>query len=1258
MRISNLERKLARLCGRLERFDWVATVTLAGGLLTRLGLHPNNVQIEVLTHLAALHCNGERSPTAANVREWLAMIRSHVGHLEDPIEDVFVENVVGWMGNARVFRGLSESEGQHLQTALAATDGLQAAGHDWAGHLRRQFSALLNMSEAVAARADVPRNTLSEGTHRTSIAVTARSLDEAGSVVRFDRDELADLGIHSFDLRPFEFKAGDASGLAGETVGRSGLDRRPVHLDTDGGAVLIYPTAVSFAVRWRLLDTAVVNGAVADLAELVEGYQVAAVWKAALAWWRIVPDDVGLTADPAGVTTFSGSIDVGTPVDVVIIHDDLTEAHSKGLFDMRRVPRTIAALAARRANELATASDYASGLTIMVHGGLGRGFVVEIGEVPDGWQVIGMGIDDFTLLSRDPGFSCMRVKRMLDNQSALAAGGVEFLNFNGFANIYAWIRSLGFSPLPDEADPTSAVVYMGTDNAALMRASLRQVIDRHVVRAPEAGRWIEVERRSADAYFPETLLTPEYTATDFEFSLEPSGCVEVGDRVWWMTGKRRSPGDRTSLSYRVWDMARSWMLPVATRLDPMLRDLPETLVFALDVQTDDVPINSPKPSLDAAGRPVVRLRNGAVELGCALDYLQSFRLADNVGDRRMVEALVKGAFLLAGRPFAAGEIERIANDIVGGDVARFLHITAPQYAAQALLLGAPIDPPRFVAADVYAPMQIGLAGLSGRPLPKKLPERLRGKDATNLIEDVVDALWARIKDRLLGLDREAFIVRCLENHDALQRDRYQSRLTAAAVLALHTRRDDVVEASVRREGERALASLASRVLVEMAVCTSPVTGGSACSDAVFDELVAQASTLVEIAGRSDEIHYGFSDEGLLIHPNGSIELPSRFREQVQTPFLAAHGSAQFELAATSYSTLVQPLGDDEAEDLNVTGDAVVDAPEPLGEFETAFVVEFGMTPLTYVQLTEALAGFALPGSTVARVKRADLVRVLQDLGPMSAEEASVALGRVTLMPRKRWDEGKPKDAAPRDWWPWRYARRLSLLMRPLVQLSGGVDAVCLASVPLAHEAWRYAMRAAAGHLPQTVFRSEAMHSWVGGVIDRIGHAFNKEVRDALAGVGWDARSDIGMSELGGATAANGDVDVVAWRPSTGMVLLIECKRLMMDKTAGEIAERLQEYGPEFVDEKGNPGPLRKHLARIEIISRHVDQLARLTGIPEDRIRMVNCLVTAEKVPMQFHDAWLGRVDVVSDLDAFVAAAPDARFGTDGKRRPGAATKAR
>ncbi len=1174
------------------------------------------------------------------------MIRAQVGHLEDPVEDVFVENVVGWMGNARVFRGLSESEGQHLQTALAATDRLQAAGHDWAGHLRRQFSALLELSEAVAARADVPRNALSVGTHRTAIIVTARSLDEAGSNVSFTSDELADLAIHTFDLRPFEFTPSNATGMAGETVGRSGLDRHPVHLDPDGGAVLLYPSAVSFAIRWRLLDTALANEAIDDLREVVESYQVDAVWRAALAWWRIVPDDGGMTVDSAGVTAFSGSIDIGTPVDVVVIHDDLNEAHARGLFDMRRVPRTVAALAARRAQALGALPGYKSGLTVMVHGGLGRGFVVEIGEVPDGWQVIGMGIDDFTLLSRDPGFNCLRVKRMLDNQARLAAGGVEFLNFNGFANIYSWIRSLGFTPLPDEADPTSAVVYMGTDNAAAMRASLRQVIDRHVVLAPEEGRWVEVERRSADAFFPETLVTPEYTATNLEFTSKPSGCAEVGGRIWWMTGERHSPGDRSSLSYRMWDMARSWMLPVAVHLDRVLSDLPQRVVFELDVQTDEIPISGPRPTRDSVGRPTVRLRDGAVRIDCALDYLQAFRLADNIGDRRMVEALVEGACLLAKQSLARQEVEHIALEVVGGEEARFLHMTAPQYRAQAVLLGAALDAPRFVAADAYEPMQIGLAGLSGRPLPKKASERLMGKDATGLIEGVVDALWARIKAQLLTLDRETLIVRCLENHDALQRDRYQSRITAAAVLALHTRRSDVVDASVRREGERALASLASRVLVEMAVCTSPVTGGVPCSDAVFDDLAALVSSLVEVAGRSDEIHYGFSDEGMLVHPNGSIELPDRFRAQVQTPFLAAHSSAQFELAAASYANLLQPLGDEGGEEADLAAGTVSDANDTPEQFEKAFVAEFGMTPLTYVELTEALAAFALPGSTVARVRRADIVGVLQEIGPMSAAAASFALDRITLMPRKNWDEGKPKDATPRDWWPWRYARRLSLLMRPIVRLSKGEDAVCVVSVPLAHEAWRYAMRASAGHLPQTVFRSEEMHSWVGGVIDRIGHAFNVEVRDALSGLGWDARSDVGMSELGGATTDNGDVDVLAWRRSTGTVLLIECKRLMMDKTAGEIAERLQEYGPDHIDEKGNLGPLHKHLTRIRIITAHLDWLSALTGIPADQIRMVNCLVTAEKVPMQFHDAWRGKVDVVSDLKAFVELARDADFGVE------------
>jgi hypothetical protein len=122
-----------------------------------------------------------------------------------------------------------------------------------------------------------------------------------------------------------------------------------------------------------------------------------------------------------------------------------------------------------------------------------------------------------------------------------------------------------------------------------------------------------------------------------------------------------------------------------------------------------------------------------------------------------------------------------------------------------------------------------------------------------------------------------------------------------------------------------------------------------------------------------------------------------------------------------------------------------------------------------------------------------------------------------------------------------------------------------------------------------------------------------------------------MTRLGG-VAKDGDVDALAWDPAAGDVFIIECKRLLADKTVGEIAERLVEFGPDHRERSGGRRPTRRHLDRVEILRKRLPQLAAATGISEDRIRIRSCLVTSALVPMQFQEEAAGYFDVVIDFD--------------------------
>ena len=59
------------------------------------------------------------------------------------------------------------------------------------------------------------------------------------------------------------------------------------------------------------------------------------------------------------------------------------------------------------------------------------------------------------------------------------------------------------------------------------------------------------------------------------------------------------------------------------------------------------------------------------------------------------------------------------------------------------------------------------------------------RDASPLLANAVDALWARIRSLLETLDRGALIGRALVNHEAIEKERRSWGVTASAVLAVH-----------------------------------------------------------------------------------------------------------------------------------------------------------------------------------------------------------------------------------------------------------------------------------------------------------------------------------------------------------------------------------------------------------------------------------------------------------------------------------------
>ena len=384
------------------------------------------------------------------------------------------------------------------------------------------------------------------------------------------------------------------------------------------------------------------------------------------------------------------------------------------------------------------------------------------------------------------------------------------------------------------------------------------------------------------------------------------------------------------------------------------------------------------------------VEDGTIVVCCSPRYLESYLGPGNLGDRLMITAMARGLETLckdAPLPYAA--MDEWVRTLAGSDDDRFLKMRLSRTAHDLIYDGAGLPELRLPMPEDLAWSRLALgrrAGYDGCPGP------IAGGRAQRLLNAAVDVVWRRVGERLGSLSRESTIERALLNYVAARREHRDWLLAMAPRLAVYEA-GRIMDVSVDRAARRDIASLASRVIAEMALCTSPSDGGTPCTETDLDFLVAEVWTLVECANQSDALRYGLTTRPPGVDTNGSFDFDASAL-QVSTPMVGERWRREFRDAA-------EERDEDE-------GAASL-------EFTRAFAAEFGLTPKEYGEFVGRIAMETVEtGAALLKLRRSEVVRRLLDVGAADAERTFEAL---VLCPRYRWDETRPANARAGDWYP-------------------------------------------------------------------------------------------------------------------------------------------------------------------------------------------------------------------------------------------------
>ena len=488
-------------------------------------------------------------------------------------------------------------------------------------------------------------------------------------------------------------------------------------------------------------------------------------------------------------------------------------------------------------------------------------------------------------------------------------------------------------------------------------------------------------------------------------------------------------------------------------------------------------------------------------------------------------------------------------------------------------------------------------------VPSEGGRLLESKESCNaLLHELVDSLVDRLRGRLQALDRTSVIRELLERQEAIIGDRQHWNQTAKAVMALHSQSEEGLIAAMQREEQRVNTGLAARSIMEIAICECPTSGGRPMSSWDADEALALMMAVLDTAACSEAIYHDLAEPRIEVFANGDFDMDHSFREKVMNPFLQAYNRERFVEAAQDYEDL---YGDDDQSEPNESEGSVL--PHDLAG---PFQAEFGLTPEQAGRGMGELVNLAVleedlvVETTVARVRQR-----LIDHCEYSPGNCDSFLRSFGLVHRPNWEQ-PPQGCKERDIRPWRYGRKLSAVVRPLLIFGEQDDDKIFYSVSMLRAGFTYLVgKIREGQLSKEFFTSREMIGLIGKINDQLGHAFEKEVAERFREAGWRVRRRVLMSELG-APAELGDIDVLAWKED-GQVRVVECKRLQLARSVAEIAGVCRKFSGAARDE------LHKHLRRLEWIQGNPASLKGIVGFAPGLEKMEDRIVTSNRVPLTY-----------------------------------------
>ena len=998
--------ELRTLATELKKYEFRTTVAHLAGLLTVPSLNANTIRLETMVHLAVANCQGHRKPRLRKIYQWLneGFRDTAIPMQEDPAEDVFVTNVRTPQGNCRVFQSIWPASDYCVQIIIDVLHSGQVP--EEFRKLLESGYALLELSDLVAERSGLPRwyeeTTTPQGEIRHIPDAQVRA---QGRAITFTQHELIKAGIRLDFLRPFILSAKSKHEIAGETIGDTSLERYPL-VQAGNKLLLTLPHAVGPAIRRFVLTKLRGLKLLSWFSDAVAGVQAKQIQENGIFGFH--RRDLGLPTAitrgcPVPLKDWLLEFDVNRYLHLVLLADQLDRPDVADLSSQRSFSRgsseALFGYLDKVANYCNSLSDHAEGISLVVIGGIGHSYsLFRRSVIEKQWGLSCIAIADFLTLLDEHGDPIARFLKCIRQKAWMEERGVEVFNFDGDYTVYCYWQRSQFSLVPAtfSVSPES-FLSIGSDCALPVRKEVRSLSDRHSIETIN-GDWVTARRLKADSFFESEKIRPIYASLPHVRAGVLAGVISTGRGPSWLLVRTPIRGEHREIIYNFWD---GFLLLFEKLVFEIERSYPHAPKGPVEIQLDfsQVELSEERwdPEVTAHDEePVMRMSrtDRKVEIGFPGGLLGLFQDSGNTGERMVVRSLAKAIVGLHEENHDHHDdsmFEEITARVVGGPGTRVFHVF-PAFDSVEQLQAKHSLPPVFVSPEDFAFAKLQLVENS-----EERPDDLliiESKTACNrFLHKTVDRIAMQLRDLLGQFDRGWIIREGLRVHESIILDREHWSRTARAIHSLYGGEEDVHSVARTRERQRIQAGLASRTLLEMAICECPALGGRPASSWEIEQLLAKTILMIEVATHSEAVKNDLAPAKIELLANGAYDIEIGFNRTVMEPFTADQFRDQYERDIENYDELYGP---------KPLADAEPDGGEFPTEFLEAYEIEFGLSVKDMIAGVAELIDLAVEEDTlIVETKVGEFRSRLRKKRGLTEETSEVFIRTLGLFHRNR-----------------------------------------------------------------------------------------------------------------------------------------------------------------------------------------------------------------------------------------------------------------